>query len=69
MALNKDGSYGSKATNRELAEFWGEVAARDVARATDPAIVLWEFYQKGVWLGAERAAHFGRIALRQARFK
>lgn len=63
--INKDGSYGSRATQRELAEFYGNDVANQIIDVSDVHRDRWDWFQGHVYQQATIAAHHGRKSLRQ----
>jgi hypothetical protein len=62
---NKDGSYGSKATNKELAECYGLDAVRMLSYLNEVAVERWDDYVYLVIQQVKIAANHGRKSLRQ----
>ena len=60
---NRDGSSGSKTTQKELAEFYGQLVVED--QETVVATHMMNYYLSSIYDIAKLAAHHGRKALRQ----
>jgi len=62
---NKDGSFGSRATHRELAAAFGEDCIRQLEYLSEVIEERWEFYVSQVVQSAMIAANHGRRSLKQ----
>jgi len=64
--INKDGSYGPRATQHELAALYGEACVRHFEYLAEVHPDRWAFYVALVVEDAMFAANHGRRALRQS---
>lgn len=62
---NVDGSYGSRATNKDLAECYGLYAVRMLSYLSEVATERFDDYIYLLLGQVKRAAHHGRKSLRQ----
>jgi hypothetical protein len=66
---NKDGRYGSRATQADLADCYGRDCVNQLEYLAEVIDARWDFYVSLVVQSAVIAAHHGRKSLRQSRLK
>ena len=67
--VNKDGSHGPRATQRELCELYADACIRSLSYLSDVVGERFAFYLAMLVQDATIAANHGRRALRQSNLK
>lgn len=69
MAINVDGSYGSRATQKELAELYGKDAAYMISYTHEVVESMFSWHRDNIYQQATIAANHGRRALKQSKLR
>jgi len=67
--INKDGSYGPRATQSELAALYGRDVMNMLSYSHEVIAERWQFHTDLVYQQACIAAHHARKALRQSKLR